>query len=468
MSQSDDLPTFPTLGGCFRPVEEYLRLVESATVGPPPARVELTALDAYLMHQVAAYLPSPPTVVDFAGAATGGASTVFWWSDDAITSVIPADDDSFGRAPGPSYDGDDWKRLVAAGGERLGLRQDAIRPADWMTADLATPERIAKEVPPLRPVLFSVAVPEEGAGRLGALIDWAFTAFGNPVVLAWPAGRFGASAVLDQCLSVCRDGDRSLALPRETSPFLAASRLAVVCRSVDRRVTTILDRIGSAFEGNFRFLDLLRDSVQSAAKIATLEKRVAEASASRKARPRVDYPALVRRVQQAAAAALPTRCVVAVVNKGDDNLLHLGDRTGWHFPQMPDGTYAGHYPADSEAAISHLEEVRDAGADYLLLPATALWWLDHYADLKDYLALKYTELYRGDDTGVIFALSPAAKARAIEHRCLALADEIRSLRGEAHGSLLDGPGRRPGDSPAAALSPSANGVELRPTSDRAH
>jgi hypothetical protein len=461
MPQGDEMPTFPTLAACFRPVEEYFRLVEAATGGPPAARLPLTALDAYLMHQVAAYLPSPPAVIDLAGAATGGASTIFWWADDAIAKLIPAD----GL---PSGDREDWNRLAAAGGERLGLKQDLIDPGNWMTADFAALDRLAELVPPLCPVLFSIAVAEDEIGQLDELIDRAFAAFGNPVVLVWPAGRIGASAVLDQCLAFCRGGDRRLILPRELSPFLAASQLAMICRTDDVRAGTILDRIGSAFAGNFRFLDLLQDSIQSAAKIATLEKRVAEASAAQRAHPRIDDPALVRRVQQAAAAALPARCVVAVVSKGDDNLLHLGDRTGWHFPQMPDGTYAGYHPADSEAAISQLEDVHDAGADYLLFPATALWWLDHYADLKDYLALKYTEVYRVDDTGVIFALGPAAKSQAIEHRCLALADEIRRLRGEAPGPLLVRPGEQTEDGPAAAQSPSTNGVELRPVSDHEH
>jgi hypothetical protein len=154
---------------------------------------------------------------------------------------------------------------------------------------------------------------------------------------------------------------------------------------------------------------------------------------------------------------------VAVVSKGDDGLLRLGDRTASHFPQTPDGTYAGHHPADSEAAISHLEEVRDAGADYLLFPGTGLWWLDHYADFKEYLALKYPEVYRSDDTAAIFALSPAAKAQAVEHRCLVLAEELRRLRGESLVTSFDTP-RTPEH---VVASPSTNGTEKKPASDRA-
>jgi hypothetical protein len=133
MSQTDNMPTFPTLAGCFRPVEEYHRLVEAAIGGPPRAAVELSAVDAYLMHQFAAFLPSPPAVVDLAGGATAGASTVFWWADPAVAKLIVAE-------PGPTGDGDDdWKRLAAAGGERLGLNPAVTDPTTWSTTRPAAP-----------------------------------------------------------------------------------------------------------------------------------------------------------------------------------------------------------------------------------------------------------------------------------------------------------------------------------------
>ena len=64
--------------------------------------------------------------------------------------------------------------------------------------------------------------------------------------------------------------------------------------------------------------------------------------------------------------------------QGDDRLLGFTDRRGWHFPQGEDGGYAGYYPADSDACIAELERLRQRGADFLLIPETALWWLRHY------------------------------------------------------------------------------------------
>jgi hypothetical protein len=74
-----------------------------------------------------------------------------------------------------------------------------------------------------------------------------------------------------------------------------------------------------------------------------------------------------------------------VVSRGDDELLRFDGVTGWHFPQTDDGTFAGHYPADSDDAIAQLERLAGRGAQYLVLPATAAWWLDHYAGFAEFL-----------------------------------------------------------------------------------
>jgi hypothetical protein len=75
-----------------------------------------------------------------------------------------------------------------------------------------------------------------------------------------------------------------------------------------------------------------------------------------------------------------------VVSNGDDELLKLGqNRHGWHFPQMQDGTYAGYHPGDSSEAIAHLSDLFKRGAQYVLLPQTAYWWLDFYPDLLRHL-----------------------------------------------------------------------------------
>ena len=90
------------------------------------------------------------------------------------------------------------------------------------------------------------------------------------------------------------------------------------------------------------------------------------------------YRGLVRRVLTAVAQAVPTTATVLVVSRGDPDLLELGDRQARHFPGDDRGRWAGFHPADSAAALAHLREQQRAGATHLVLPSTALWWLDHY------------------------------------------------------------------------------------------
>lgn len=104
--------------------------------------------------------------------------------------------------------------------------------------------------------------------------------------------------------------------------------------------------------------------------------RLEEAAAS--VRPLTD------RIRRIVAGCVPLAQTVLVVNRGDDALLKLDGHTARPFPQGPDGGYAGYYPESSDAAIQHLEALRDS-AHYLVLPSTAFWWLDHYTAFRDYL-----------------------------------------------------------------------------------
>jgi GT2 family glycosyltransferase len=98
-------------------------------------------------------------------------------------------------------------------------------------------------------------------------------------------------------------------------------------------------------------------------------------------------------VRRAVSDQVPRGAVVAVVSRGDDGLLRFDGATGWHFPQADDGTYAGHYPADSDDAVAQLERLRSRGAQYLVMPATAAWWLDHYAGFAEFLGRKCGVLF---------------------------------------------------------------------------
>ncbi|HEX6780459.1 MAG TPA: hypothetical protein VF125_00350 [Solirubrobacterales bacterium] len=94
------------------------------------------------------------------------------------------------------------------------------------------------------------------------------------------------------------------------------------------------------------------------------------------------YRNQVDRVRAQVRATVPEGARVLVMTRGDEALLQFERRRGEHFPQSPTGLYAGHYPADGEEAVVHLEELRAGGAEYLVIPAEARWWLEHYPELR--------------------------------------------------------------------------------------
>ena len=76
------------------------------------------------------------------------------------------------------------------------------------------------------------------------------------------------------------------------------------------------------------------------------------------------------------------------------------------------GEYDNRPPKNSEEAIDRLEAIRDRGAQYLLLPATAFWWLDRYQKFREYLEARYPAIVRDENMCVIFDLRESSSASA--------------------------------------------------------
>src|SRR4029453_5101205 len=101
------------------------------------------------------------------------------------------------------------------------------------------------------------------------------------------------------------------------------------------------------------------------------------------------YRDLVAVVLNIASEIVPPGEVIAVVSRGDPELLKIDHAQAWHFPEARPGVYAGCHPADSKAAIAELEAARARGAAFLLFPGTSLWWLEHYAEFRRHLDERY-------------------------------------------------------------------------------
>ena len=116
------------------------------------------------------------------------------------------------------------------------------------------------------------------------------------------------------------------------------------------------------------------------------------------------YRQTVDRIRESVHAHLPSDATVLVASRGDEELVKLYGRRAWHFPRLANGTYLGHHPANSEAAIVHLQTMRALGATHFVLPEPSRWWLDHYAELSLYLETRCRVLFRNDDICRIYSL----------------------------------------------------------------
>ena len=135
---------------------------------------------------------------------------------------------------------------------------------------------------------------------------------------------------------------------------------------------------GKLFEDG-RYMELLRTNQRR------FEEKWGEAWQPYPRRPDCAYDELVARIRRRIDDLLPGSAAVGVVSKGDARFLELGGRRACHFPPGEGGEWAGYHPADSNEAIAHVESLRSMGFDYLVFPSTGLWWLDHYAGLREHL-----------------------------------------------------------------------------------
>jgi hypothetical protein len=137
-------------------------------------------------------------------------------------------------------------------------------------------------------------------------------------------------------------------------------------------------------------------------------RRRLEAAAGR------EYEHLKRRLFGLIDETVPPRATVWMVSRGDESLIRLNGRRTGHFPQTPQGIWAGHHPADSAAAIAQLEALRVKGSAFLVFPATSQWWLEHYADFRAYLQTRCRTVADREDTGIIFEVPDLAWRRRLD------------------------------------------------------
>lgn len=124
---------------------------------------------------------------------------------------------------------------------------------------------------------------------------------------------------------------------------------------------------------------------------------------------RSEYRRLRRELRSFLAEALPADSRLAIVSKGDDEMISLPGFVAEHFPRSLGGGYAGFYPQDGTAAIAHLEWVRSTGVEFLVFPHTSEWWLDAYPKFRSHLERTCRVADREPEVGIVYDLRARAR-----------------------------------------------------------
>ena len=125
-----------------------------------------------------------------------------------------------------------------------------------------------------------------------------------------------------------------------------------------------------------------------------------------------DYRRLTGKIRKLIDQNLPAEATIAIISRGDEELMRLGSRAGRHFPADERGGYIGYHPADGASAIELLEKARVDGVEFLLIPSTAMWWLDHYTGFREHMEGRYELAALDTEVAVIFDLRTVREGAA--------------------------------------------------------
>ncbi len=109
---------------------------------------------------------------------------------------------------------------------------------------------------------------------------------------------------------------------------------------------------------------------------------------------------LISRLRRVVRFAVPFNAKIAVVSLGDDRLLDVGGDLVVQFPRTAPA--AGAESPTPQQLIEELDDLREQGFDFLLIPSTSLSSLD--AQFRDQVSGRYRMVREEEDSGIIFSL----------------------------------------------------------------
>ncbi|MBW3632381.1 MAG: sulfotransferase [Chloroflexi bacterium] len=167
----------------------------------------------------------------------------------------------------------------------------------------------------------------------------------------------------------------------------------------NREIAEIHQRELRSMLTDLQAVQLQRDAEIMGTLGAVLSRHAPNAPAS------IYHRKLVDQVRRFVENHLPAGARTLVATYGDDAMLLLGDRPTQPFPRSAPDVVADYTDVRGPEAVAQLAELRDRGAEFLLVPSPALPWLATHPELERHLEERHTVIARERGIGTIYALS---------------------------------------------------------------
>ena len=165
-----------------------------------------------------------------------------------------------------------------------------------------------------------------------------------------------------------------------------------------REIAEIHERELRSMLTDLQSVQLQRDAEIMGTLGAVLSRSAPNAPAS------IYHRKLVEQVRRFVEVHVPPGAPTLVATYGDEAMLLLGDRPTEPFPRSAPGIVADYTDVRANEAIAQLAELRDSGAEFLLVPSMALPWLATHPELERHLEERHTVIARERGIGTIYAL----------------------------------------------------------------
>jgi hypothetical protein len=242
----------PTIYSVYRPIEEYVELLDVSGVRSAERLRRLQPLDCLLVHSLLDFCTTPPLVIDLAAGDTLGASSLLCLMHVRPRAVLVPELGSGGGSEVP------WQRVF-----QQYLKTHATDAAAKLAAQ--------REDVTAEGTVFLIGT----SPNLPTAVAQCFAKNKRGIVVIMGLGKTGACPALAELLSACGpSSSRRIALVREMGETLTSSALGLVYDKANTVVEEMAFRLRGLYASNFALLELLKTTCRLSLRMQETEAEI--------------------------------------------------------------------------------------------------------------------------------------------------------------------------------------------------